>query len=65
MEEWEAGYWLLENKEYDKLIELRELRVQKLKDDIYAKIYLGEAYIWGKKYEKALNYLKEHASSIS
>jgi len=57
-EDWEADYNLIENRDYQKLVKLRENYFKKNSDDIYGHVRLGEAYVMNKEYEKALETMK-------
>jgi len=58
-EGWEVDYYLLNNKQYDKLITLREQNLEKTPDDIHLILELSEAYCLNREYLKALKILEK------
>jgi len=57
-ESWEADSELLNNKQYDKLVDLRERSVKAHPDDIHLIIDLCEAYCLSGEYQKSLDMLQ-------
>ena len=51
---------LLENKDYKGLIEFCKRYYKKYPNDPYAQHYLGEAYVLGGNYDKAIDFLSKH-----
>ena len=58
-ESWEAEDYFLTNKQYDKLIELRDQHMKKNPDDMHGVVDLCEAYCLNKEYLKALKILEK------
>jgi tetratricopeptide (TPR) repeat protein len=59
-ETWEPLVEFHEKKDYAGLVEYCKHRAERFPDDLYAKFYLGEAYVLNGEYEKAIEFLSHH-----
>jgi tetratricopeptide (TPR) repeat protein len=57
-EGWEGDYELIQEENYEELLKLRKAKAINNPDDIYAQYYYGEALIYNKMYNEAIDYLK-------
>ncbi len=55
----EEDFDLIQNKDYEGLVKLREHYFKENPDDIYVQLRLGEAYSMNKEYDKALECLEK------
>jgi len=59
-EAWEPLVEFREKKDYAGLVEYCKHRAERFPDDLYAKFYLGEAYVLNGEYEKAIEFLSHY-----
>jgi tetratricopeptide (TPR) repeat protein len=59
-EAWEPLVEFREKKDYAGLAEYCKCRAERFPNDLYAQLYLGEAYVLNGEYEKAIEFLSHH-----
>ena len=57
-EGWEGDFALIQEEKYEDLLILRKSKAIKNPNDLYAQYYYGEALIYNKMYNEAIEYLK-------
>jgi tetratricopeptide (TPR) repeat protein len=56
-EGWEEDYELLQEEKYEELLKLRKSKAIKNPNDLYAQYYYGQALVYNKMYNEAIDYL--------
>jgi tetratricopeptide (TPR) repeat protein len=57
-EGWEGDFELIQEEKYDELLKLRKSKAIKNPNDLYAQYFYGEALVYNKLYNEAIDYLK-------
>ncbi len=57
-EGWEGDFELIQEEKFEELLKLRKSKAIQNPNDLYAQYYYGEALVYNKMYDEAINYLK-------